>query len=1046
MQTQTVVCKQDGTTTTVADSFCKTTKPSTSQACNTASCPPPPPTIPPHTWVQGTGSPCSKQCNGGTQTFNPQCYRTDVTPNTVIAVENCSDLQKPPTQAACNTQVCPTYWYTGSWGSCSASCGAGGVQARTVSCFYSTDDPLKATPLADSKCTASKPATQSSCNTFACPTWQYSGPWSKCSQPCNVGIQTRNVTCTNFDGTLAPSSACAKATQLPVQQTCVIIPCPHWHRNIWTDCSKPCTDASGPGNQTREVICRMPHDDPLYYGIEAKDPTLCSETSGDTGDGDGSAGVAFGKPSSSQSCNQDACPQYYWYQAEPGPCSKPCGKGTRTSKVVCMNARTSQPAPSSQLCLGEPPKSTFDCNDFDCPEYHWATGNWTDCNAECDSGTQARSIACRNVKPDPSIHYKYVDVDHSFCLAISLPPPNTQVCTLPATTCYGWSNSTSTSSPKNGRCDLTTKRCTCRTGYSGSTCNDFAAIAEVATNGQLFGSTGMPFGQPLQITWSSSIKDIPYVDVLLSRRTSAGVNNFPVGQYLASHIPNTNSWTWAIGSILSTGIEAGDGYFVRVWYSRNSYADSPTFTIADPCAYISCGAYGTCSNGHCQCAPGYTGDLCTVGPCERATCAPSTSSCNNTDVIASGAYAKSDSVCTCQAGYSGPQCRTPSCIDDSLKCLNGGDMQNVVLSSDACTGQCVCRDAWSGPTCAKCSLTCANGGVPSKDCTTCEKCKDGFFGKQCQCQYYIIEYRLTTDITDWYNTNNEVARTRWMKTLSLDIQSALATVSSLKTLITVENAQPLPDGKTQARVRFSLDCVSSSAMSPFENAISGESSFDYMAYEPQHDTYTESAYLAQLAGRLGKKIEQLTKEDIASDGSLNRDLFLASVRPSAHARRLFQQSSTGSLLDAFNAYLPLLGDRDSPAWQGQLTSQMDASFTVVATDPSGISTLAQPNAPLDCFENDCTQRSSGTDDEDSSKSVIETITSNSLYLALFIVGIVVVLVLIGAAIFFLVRRSRQSMDTSSHISRMTTSGDQEMTTNPALAAINNSGRWDPSQI
>jgi len=203
-------------------------------------------------------------------------------------------------------------------------------------------------------------------------------------------MATRNLTCAYADGSVAAAELCLKSQPPPTSQVCSNFPCPHWHRQLWSACDKPCADASGPGTQTREVKCRMPHDAEPYYGVIVEDETLCPDaTSGDTGDGEGEPGVANGKPPTIESCNIDACPSYFWKQTALSACSVPCGGGVQSAKVICVDAKSGATV-NSNLCVSKPPESTLACNTDRCPNYVWVTGNVTQCSSFCGTGIQTR--------------------------------------------------------------------------------------------------------------------------------------------------------------------------------------------------------------------------------------------------------------------------------------------------------------------------------------------------------------------------------------------------------------------------------------------------------------------------------------------------------------------------------------------------------------------------------------------------------------------------------------------------------------------------------
>ncbi len=64
-------------------------------------------------------------------------------------------------------------------------------------------------------------------------------------------------------------------------------------------------------------------------------------------------------------------------------------------------------------------------------------------------------------------------------------------------------------------------------------------------------------------------------------------------------------------------------------------------TSTGPCAGVSCGAYGYCSNGWCVCSNGYSGPSCSVppNPCANVNCGSHGSCVSGT--------------CSCTGGYSG---------------------------------------------------------------------------------------------------------------------------------------------------------------------------------------------------------------------------------------------------------------------------------------------------------------------------------------------------------------------------------------------------------
>ncbi|XRB10254.1 thrombospondin [Pseudoscourfieldia marina] len=194
-----------------------------------------------------------------------------------------------------------SYSSTGSWSSCSASCG-GGTQTRSVTCKRSDGQSVS-----DSSCSGSKPSTSQSCNTQACaPSYTYSyatGSWAVCSASCGGGTQTRSVTCKRSDGQAVADTMCS-GTKPSTSLSCNTQACTTPSTTASPTTTKPadeapttsytyafsegsfgsCSESCGGGTRTRTVTC-------LRSDGQAVADTMCSGT----------------KPSTSDSCNNQPC-------------------------------------------------------------------------------------------------------------------------------------------------------------------------------------------------------------------------------------------------------------------------------------------------------------------------------------------------------------------------------------------------------------------------------------------------------------------------------------------------------------------------------------------------------------------------------------------------------------------------------------------------------------------------------------------------------------------------------------------------------------------
>lgn len=143
-----------------------------------------------------------------------------------------------------------------------------------------------------------------------------------------------------------------------------------WNAGGWGGCSASC----GGGTQSRVVRC-VRND-----GVEMSD-AFCSQ--------------AGSKPSTSQSCNTQACYTYSWNWGNWGGCSAYCGYGTRSRSVWCQRSDGSTMSDSYCSGKGGKPAVSESCYAGACVTYKWATESWNACPASCGAGRQNRTVYCK---------------------------------------------------------------------------------------------------------------------------------------------------------------------------------------------------------------------------------------------------------------------------------------------------------------------------------------------------------------------------------------------------------------------------------------------------------------------------------------------------------------------------------------------------------------------------------------------------------------------------------------------------------------------------
>ncbi|KAI6051147.1 ADAMTS-like protein 4 isoform X1 [Marmota monax] len=85
-------------------------------------------------WYTGPWGECSSECGSGTQRRDVICVSKLGTEFNVTSPSNCSHLPRPPALQPCQGQPCQDQWFATPWSPCSRSC-QGGTQTREIQCL-----------------------------------------------------------------------------------------------------------------------------------------------------------------------------------------------------------------------------------------------------------------------------------------------------------------------------------------------------------------------------------------------------------------------------------------------------------------------------------------------------------------------------------------------------------------------------------------------------------------------------------------------------------------------------------------------------------------------------------------------------------------------------------------------------------------------------------------------------------------------------------------------------------------------------------------------
>ena len=184
-------------------------------------------------WSYGVWSDWSTTCGSATRTRTRTCTRSDGVEVTATDPSKCG-TPAATTQTQTNVSTCEYAWNVGSW-STTPACGPTD-ESRTVQCRRSDG-----TMVADASCTDVKPVTNrtaadgttsySAC-TFA---WRTSA-WSPIPPAtCGSTMRTRSVSCVRSDGTDAPTSSCPATKPSETTNTISYAGCSYsWRQSGYT--------------------------------------------------------------------------------------------------------------------------------------------------------------------------------------------------------------------------------------------------------------------------------------------------------------------------------------------------------------------------------------------------------------------------------------------------------------------------------------------------------------------------------------------------------------------------------------------------------------------------------------------------------------------------------------------------------------------------------------------------------------------------------------------------------------------------------------------
>ncbi|XP_076259164.1 proteoglycan-like sulfated glycoprotein papilin isoform X9 [Rhynchophorus ferrugineus] len=340
-----------------------------------------------YAWTFDEFTPCSATCGGGVQHRNVTCAGRKTLEPTDESL--CDGYKKPETSRKCNEVACDAQWIPQPWGNCSVPCGEeGGYQTRQISCQQIISNGYS-TLVDESECRGPKPPEKQECNRGkTCAKW-YTEPWKPCDHLCGDGKQTRKIQCYIKDEAgkiqILDEAQCeAVEAKPPSEQKCFLRPCEgvDWITSEWSGCDSIC----GLTDETRKLFCATAEGD-IY------EDELCDQST---------------KPEAVRKCeaNTNASCIYLWYASQWSECSVKCGKGIQTRTLFCgLSTKEGVKKVDNEKCdQSKNFETTQNCTGTEECDGEWFSGPWGECSKECGGGERTKKVVCikENVVVDVS--------------------------------------------------------------------------------------------------------------------------------------------------------------------------------------------------------------------------------------------------------------------------------------------------------------------------------------------------------------------------------------------------------------------------------------------------------------------------------------------------------------------------------------------------------------------------------------------------------------------------------------------------------------------